>query len=61
MATEKWQLEPKPAAVLEKVDPEPILRGDGATVQRFKTSQGVIHAQVVHPTHRIEWYRQVQG
>lgn len=58
---EKWQLEPKPAAVLTPVDPAPVDRGDGATVQRFKTSQGVIHAQVVYATHRIEWYRQVNG
>lgn len=56
---EKWQLEPKPAAVLTPVDPDPVPRADGAKVQRFKTSQGVIHAQVVYPTHRIEWYRQV--
>jgi hypothetical protein len=57
---ERWQLESKPAAVLTPVDPEPVDRGDGAKVQRFKTAQGVIHAQVVYPEHRIEWYRQVK-
>jgi len=42
------------------VDPEPLDRGDGAKVQRWKTAQGVIHAQVIYPNHRIEWYLQVK-
>lgn len=52
----QWQLEPKPKAVLTAVDPKPVDRGDGAKVQRWKTDQGVIHAQVIHPNHAIEWY-----
>jgi hypothetical protein len=43
------------------VDPEPIIRGDGAKVQRYRTAQGVIHARVVYPNHRIEWYKQLKG
>ncbi len=57
---QQWQLEPKPKAQLTAVDPEPIDRGDGAKVQRWKTAQGVIHAQVIYPNHRIEWYMQVK-
>jgi len=56
-----WMLEPKPKAQLTAVDPEPIDRGDGAKVQRWKTAQGVIHAQVIYPNHRIEWYLQVKA
>jgi hypothetical protein len=56
----QWQLEPKPKAELTAVDPEPIDRGDGARVQRWRTTQGVIHAQVIYPNHRIEWYLQVK-
>ncbi len=55
-----WQLEPKPSAELTPVDPAPLDRGDGATVQRWQTARGVIHAQVIYPTHRIEWYLQVR-
>lgn len=55
-----WQLEPKPKAELTAVDPEPLDRGDGARVQRWKTDKGVIHAQVIYPNHRIEWYLQVK-
>lgn len=57
----QWQLEPKPKAEMTAVDATPINRGDGATVQRWKTSNGVIHAQVVFPTGRVEWYLQVQA
>ncbi len=57
----QWQLEPKPKAQLTVVDPEPIDRGDGAKVQRWKTAQGVIHAQVIYPNPRIEWYLQVKA
>lgn len=56
----QWQLEPKPKAQLTAVDPEPLDRGDGARVQRWRTAQGVIHAQVIYPNHRIEWYLQVK-
>jgi hypothetical protein len=57
---QQWQLEPKPKAELTRVDPEPIDRGDGAKVQRWKTAAGVIHAQVIYPNHRIEWYQLVK-
>jgi hypothetical protein len=57
----QWQLEPKPKAVLVALDPIPLDRGDGATVQRWKTNTGVIHAQVVYTTGRVEWFLQVQA
>lgn len=57
----EWQLEPKPKAVLTPVDPEPLDRGDGIKVQRWRTDQGVIHAQVIHPNHAVEWYLQVKA
>lgn len=57
----QWQLEPKPKAELTPIDPVPLDRGDGAMVQRFKTSKGVVHVQVIYPTHAVEWYLQVQG
>lgn len=57
----QWQLEPKPKAELAAVDPEPVDRGDGARVQRWRTTNGVIHAQVIHPDHRIEWFLQVKA
>lgn len=52
----QWQLESKPKAQLFAVDPTPIDRGDGATVQRWRTANGVIHAQVIHPNGAIEWF-----
>lgn len=52
----QWQLESKPKAEMTAVDPMPIDRGDGATVQRWKTNTGVIHAQVVFQSGRVEWY-----
>lgn len=57
----QWQLESKPKAEMTAVDPRPIDRGDGATVQRWKTNTGVVHAQVVFPTGRVEWYLLVQA
>ena len=57
----QWQLESKPKAELTAVDQAPVARGDGATVQRWKTNTGVVHAQVVFPTGRVEWYLQVQA
>jgi hypothetical protein len=57
----KWQLESKPAAVLEKLDPAPIPRADGGSTQRWRTVNGVVHVQVVYPDHRIEWYLQKEG
>lgn len=52
----KWAVESKPSAMLEPVDLDPLDRGDGTTVQRFKTSQGVIHAKVVEPSGFTVWY-----
>jgi len=57
----QWQLEPKPKAILTAVDPEPLDRGDGSRVQRWRTDQGVIHAQVIHQNGAIEWYLQVKA
>jgi hypothetical protein len=56
----QWQLEPKPKAQLTVVDPEPIDRGDGAKVQRWKTAAGVIHAQVIYENGRVDWFLQVK-
>lgn len=47
--------------MMTAVDPEPVDRGDGAKVQRWQTANGSIHAQVVFPTGRIEWYLQVKA
>lgn len=57
----QWQLEPKPKAELTAVDPEATDRGDGAKVQRWKTAQGVIHAQVIYTNGRVEWFLQLKG
>lgn len=57
----KWQIEAKPKAILEAVDPRPVPRADGATTQRWRTAKGVVHVQVVFPTGRIEWYQQTEG
>lgn len=57
----QWQLEPKPKAEMTAVDPQPVDRGDGATVQRWQTVNGAIHAQVVFPTGRVDWYLQVKA
>lgn len=57
----RYQLEPKPKAILHAVDPQPIPRGDGATTQRWKTDTGTVHIQVVFPGGRIEWYLLVQA
>lgn len=57
----RYQLEPKPKAVLLRVDEIPIPRGDGATTQRWRTETGTIHVQVVFPDHHIEWYLLVRA
>lgn len=55
----QYQLEPKPKAEMTPVDPEPVDRGDGAKVQRWRTTNGAIHVQVIYPEGRLEWYLQV--
>jgi hypothetical protein len=57
----KWQLEPKPKAVLTAVDPTPVAGPDGRTTQRFRTSFGQVHVQVIFPDHHIEWYLQTEA
>jgi len=57
----KWQLETKPKAVMEAIDPQPIPRGDGATTQRWRTQTGVIHVQLTFPSGRSEWYLQTEA
>ncbi len=57
----QWQLEPKPKAQLTAVDPAPLDRGDGAKVQRWRTANGAIHAQVIYPNGRVEWFLQVKA
>ena len=52
----KYQLETKPKAILEPIDPQPVDRGDGATTQRWRTQKGVVHVQLVYPGGRTEWY-----
>jgi len=56
-----WQIEPKPKAELTPVDPEPVDRGDGARVQRWRTANGILHAQVTYPNHASEWYVQTKA
>lgn len=57
----RYQLEPKPKAVLDRVDEVPIPRSDGATTQRWRTKTGTIHVQVIYPGGRTEWYLLVQA
>jgi len=57
----KWQLEAKPKAELDRVDEVPIPRTDGATTQRWRTKNGVIHVQVIFPNGRTEWWIQTEG
>jgi len=57
----RWALETKPAAVLEPQDYLPLDRGDGVRVMRWRTSTGVLHAQLIYPTGRIEWYQLVEA
>jgi hypothetical protein len=54
-------IEPKPAAVLIPIDPNPRPRGDGPTIQLFRTDKGIIHARVVHPNGAIEWFQKIAG
>ena len=58
---ERWQIEAKPKAVLTAVDPEPVDRGDGVKVQRWRTDKGMTHAQVIYPTGAIDWFQLVAG
>lgn len=57
----KWAISVKPSAVLELVDAEPQTMDDGATVQRFKTVNGIIYARRVEPTGLVKWFLQVEG
>jgi hypothetical protein len=52
---DKWITESKPAADLHAIDPDPLDRGDGTTVQRYTTDKGVVHARVVEPSGFVLW------
>lgn len=56
----RWAVESQPSADLTPVDLDPQDRGDGTTVQRFKTAKGVIHAKVVEPSGHTLWYIQLR-
>jgi len=58
---ERWIAEPKPAADLIAIDLEPVERGDGGTVQLYRTGNGIVHARVVEPSGLVIWLQKVSG
>ncbi len=57
---ERWALGPKPAAVLEPQDLVPFVRADGSKITRWRTRTGVLWAQVIYASCRIEWYQLIE-
>jgi len=57
----RWAISPQPGAALQKVDPEPVQTGDGATVQRFTTKNGKIFAKRIERTGLVKWFLQLEG
>lgn len=50
-----WVAVPKPKAVLNPIDAEPVKRTDGCTYQRFVTRFGTTYAKVVEPNGFTLW------
>ncbi len=55
----KWVAAPKPTAMLEPVDPEPVNLEDGSTRQIFQTRFGKRFARIVEPSGFVLWLAEV--
>ncbi len=55
----KWVASPKPTAVLEPVDPDPVTLEDGSTRQIFQTRFGKRFARIVEPSGFVLWLAEV--
>ncbi len=55
----KWVAAPKPNAVLEPVDPEPVELEDGSRRQIFQTRFGKRFARIVEPNGFVLWLAEV--
>jgi len=58
---ERWIAEPKPSADLIEIDLAPVQRGDGATIQMFRTKYNVVHARVIEASGQVVWMQKVAG
>lgn len=56
----KWVISVRPSAELQIVDMEPQTMDDGATVQRWRTKNGVIFAKRVESSGLVKWFQQVE-